>query len=122
MAGLISACLEADLFIFIGTSGLVYPAAGLAAEAQGSGIRTCEINLEPSDNARQFDEALYGLVSEVVPRWVEECLLAVRTVIWDSEASDTVALRTLSGPLDSRVEFIPSHGSNLEFPVRRNPC
>ena len=50
------------------------------------------------------------------------CLLAVRAVIWDSEASATVGLQPLSGPLDSRVEFVPSHGSNLEFPVRRNPC
>ena len=49
-------------------------------------------------------------------------MLVVRTVIWDSEALDTVGLQPLSGTLDSRVEFIPSHDPNLEFPVRRNPC
>ena len=37
--------LEADLFVAIGTSGSVYPAAGFVAEARGHGIRTCEINL-----------------------------------------------------------------------------
>jgi NAD-dependent deacetylase len=68
------AMLRADLFVAVGTSGSVYPAAGFVAEARGHGIRTCEINLEPSDNARQFDEGLYGPASEVVPRWVEEVL------------------------------------------------
>jgi len=66
-AGLIGA----DLFVSIGTSGSVYPAAGFVAEARAAGIRTCEINLEPSDNARTFDERRYGPASEVVPAWVE---------------------------------------------------
>jgi NAD-dependent deacetylase len=52
--------LGADLFVAIGTSGSVYPAAGLVSEARGHGIRTCEINLQPSDNARLFDEAHNG--------------------------------------------------------------
>ena len=43
--------MEADLFVAIGTSGSVYPAAGFVAEARAAGIRTCEINLEPSDTA-----------------------------------------------------------------------
>ena len=66
--------LGADLFVSIGTSGSVYPAAGFVSEARGRGIRTCEINLEPSENARQFDDARYGAASEVVPRWVETVL------------------------------------------------
>src|SRR3712207_7938500 len=49
-------------------------AAGFVSEARGHGIRTCEINLEPSDNARQFDEGRYGPASEVVPAWVEQVL------------------------------------------------
>ena len=61
-------------FVSIGTSGSVYPAAGFVSEARGHGIATCEINLEPSDNARQFDHGRYGLASEVVPKWVDEML------------------------------------------------
>jgi NAD-dependent deacetylase len=62
---------RADLFVAVGTSGSVYPAAGLVAEARAAGIRTCEINLKPSDNALLFDEHRYGLASEAVPAWVE---------------------------------------------------
>ena len=47
--------------------------AGLS-EARAAGIRTCEINLEPSDNARHFDETRYGPAGEAVPRWVESIL------------------------------------------------
>ena len=65
---------ESDLFVAIGTSGAVYPAAGFAAQARRLGVRTCELNLEPSDNARAFDERRYGPATEVVPRWVEEML------------------------------------------------
>jgi NAD-dependent deacetylase len=65
---------EADLFVAIGTSGSVYPAAGFVGEARRMGIRTCEINLEPSDNARAFDERIYGPAGEVVPAWVEAVL------------------------------------------------
>jgi NAD-dependent deacetylase len=68
------ALLAADLFVAIGTSGSVYPAAGFVSEARGHGIRTCEINLEPSDNARQFDERRYGPASEAVAAWVEQVL------------------------------------------------
>jgi NAD-dependent deacetylase len=63
-----------DLFVAIGTSGSVYPAAGFVSEARSLGIRTCEINLEPSDNARAFDERRYGPASEAVPAWVEAVL------------------------------------------------
>ncbi len=67
------------LFVSIGTSGNVYPAAGFVAEAkQVAGARTVELNLEPSEGARLFDEARYGPATEVVPAFVEE-LLAGRT-------------------------------------------
>ena len=69
-----AALLAADRFVSIGTSGSVYPAAGFVSEARRAGIRTCEINLEPSDNARHFDETHYGPAGEVVPRWVESVL------------------------------------------------
>jgi NAD-dependent deacetylase len=65
---------KADLFVAIGTSGAVYPAAGFVAEARAHGIRTCEINLEAADNAELFDEQRLGAASETVPAWVEEML------------------------------------------------
>jgi NAD-dependent deacetylase len=63
---------KADLFVAIGTSGAVYPAAGFVAEARAYGMRTCEINLEAADNAQLFDEQRLGPASETVPAWVEE--------------------------------------------------
>ena len=56
--GAIEAALRAaDRFVAIGTSGAVYPAAGFVALARSLGASTCEINLEPSDNARLFRRA-----------------------------------------------------------------
>jgi NAD-dependent deacetylase len=63
-----------DLFVATGTSGSVYPAAGFVTRLAGGVIRTCEINLEPSDNARQFDETSYGPASEAVPAMVERLI------------------------------------------------
>jgi len=73
------ALAEADLFVSIGTSGSVYPAAGFVAEARAMGIATCEINLEPSANAYVFDEKLYGPASEVVPGWVARVLVDLQS-------------------------------------------
>ncbi len=69
---------SADLFVAIGTSGSVYPAAGLVQEARMMGLRTCELNLEPSDNAHIFDERAYGKASDVVPEFVERVLAELR--------------------------------------------
>jgi len=63
-----------DLFVSIGTSGSVYPAAGFVAEARQAGAHTVELNLDPSDGARQFAEAHYGPATEVVPAFVETLL------------------------------------------------
>ena len=65
---------SADLFVAIGTSGTVYPAAGFVAEAANAGARTMEINLEPSNVAGQFDEVIHGPATETVPAWVERVL------------------------------------------------
>ena len=65
---------HADLFVAIGTSGAVYPAAGFVAEARAQGVPTCEINLEAAENAFLFDDARYGPASKIVPAWVEELL------------------------------------------------
>ena len=64
----------ADLFVAIGTSGAVYPAAGLVDTARTRGIRTCELNLEPSHNAGAFDECRYGPATEIVPAYVDDLL------------------------------------------------
>jgi len=65
---------DADLFVAIGTSGTVYPAAGFVGEARAMGIPTLELNLEPSDTAGIFDEARFGPATEIVPAWVDEAL------------------------------------------------
>nr|WP_282568975.1 NAD-dependent deacylase [Aliiroseovarius sp. S2029] len=64
----------ADLFVAIGTSGNVYPAAGFAAEAQSAGVETIELNLEPSATANSFDTARFGPATRIVPLWVAEIL------------------------------------------------
>lgn len=64
------ALMRADLFVSIGTSGSVYPAAGFVAEARALGIATMELNLEPSENAYLFTETRYGPAGEIVPAWV----------------------------------------------------
>ncbi len=63
-----------DLFVSIGTSGAVYPAAGIVQEAGRAGARTLELNLEESLGSRMFSEIRLGKASEVVPAWVEEVL------------------------------------------------
>ncbi len=68
------ALARADHFVAIGTSGAVYPAAGFVAIARRAGVATCEINLEPSDNADAFDARRYGRASEETPKWVDEVL------------------------------------------------
>ena len=63
------AVTQADLFVAIGTSAEVYPAAGLVELAQGE---TLEINLEPSARANAFDDHRFGPATQVVPAWVAE--------------------------------------------------
>ncbi len=72
----ITAALEGcDLFLSIGTSGSVYPAAGFVEEARQNGkAHTVELNLEPSEGHSLFAERLYGPASEVVPAFVERVL------------------------------------------------
>jgi len=73
----IGAALEAcDIFVSIGTSGQVYPAAGFVAEVAGR-ARTVELNLEPSAGTELFAEAHHGPATEVVPRFVRELLGSV---------------------------------------------
>jgi NAD-dependent deacetylase len=68
----IERALEAcDLFVSIGTSGAVYPAAGFVQAARYAGARTVEINLEPTSGARLFDEGVYGPATQAVPAFFE---------------------------------------------------
>ncbi len=66
-----AALARCDLFVSIGTSGAVYPAAGFVQLARMAGARTVEINLEPTQGARLFDEGVYGPASETVPGFFE---------------------------------------------------
>ncbi|ALB66445.1 Sir2 family NAD+-dependent deacetylase [Cronobacter dublinensis] len=68
------ALAHADVFIAIGTSGHVYPAAGFVHEAKLQGAHTVELNLEPSQVGSEFEEKHYGLASQVVPEYVEKLL------------------------------------------------
>ncbi len=63
-----------DLFLSIGTSGTVYPAAGFVMEARSAGAHTVELNLEPSEGASMFAQAIHGPATKVVPAFVDELL------------------------------------------------
>jgi NAD-dependent deacetylase len=69
-----SVLAKADVFVSIGTSGSVYPAAGFVAAARRAGAATIELNLEPSDGAQLFDRANYGPATTVVPAFVSDLL------------------------------------------------
>ncbi|WOI56953.1 NAD-dependent deacylase [Palleronia sp. LCG004] len=67
---------DATLFVAIGTSGTVYPAAGFVDIARSAGVPTLELNLEPSGGV--FDAGRYGRASRIVPDWVDEVLSRIR--------------------------------------------
>ena len=62
------------IFVSIGTSGNVYPAAGFAREARSCGAHVVELNMEPSRVADMFHDGRYGPAGQVVPAWVDEVL------------------------------------------------
>jgi NAD-dependent deacetylase len=66
---------RADLFVSIGTSGAVYPAAGYVQTARYVGARTLEMNLEPSQGSLFFHESRIGRAGDLVPAWVDEMLV-----------------------------------------------
>jgi len=74
MDEILSDLVEADLFVSIGTSGNVYPAAGFVAEARAQGAHTVELNLEPSAGASLFDECHHAPATEIVPAFVQQLL------------------------------------------------
>ncbi len=74
-----AALRRADLFVSIGTSGAVYPAAGFVRDASELGAATLELNLERSQGSAWFNETRLGPASVLVPAWVEEVLGAPRS-------------------------------------------
>jgi NAD-dependent deacetylase len=70
------ALMDCDLFVSIGTSGAVYPAAGFVQTARYAGARTLELNLEPSLGSVYFNETRTGPAGVLVPAWVDEVLAA----------------------------------------------
>ena len=69
-----AALRQADLFVSIGTSGAVYPAAGFVRDARDLGARTLELNLDRSEGSHWFHQSRQGRAGELVPRWVTEVL------------------------------------------------
>lgn len=65
-----------DIFVAIGTSGNVYPAAGFVQVARSMGAHTVELNLEPSETVSQFNETHFGPATQIVPAWVDQMLSA----------------------------------------------
>ena len=70
-----AAVARCDLFVSIGTSGAVYPAAGFVQTARHFGAHTLEMNLDPSEGSHFFHESRMGKAGELVPAWVEDVLV-----------------------------------------------
>ncbi len=73
----LAAIRGAGLFVSIGTSGSVYPAAGFVSEARAAGAPATELNLEASENAYLFTDSRYGPATKIVPAWAREILAAL---------------------------------------------
>ncbi|CCW60610.1 unnamed protein product [Phytomonas sp. EM1] len=65
---------KTELFVCIGSSGQVYPAAGFVTRARFAGAKTLEINIEKTGDYNDFSKTLIGKASEVVPKWVDSML------------------------------------------------
>jgi NAD-dependent deacetylase len=74
MGRIYRALATCDLFVSIGTSGNVYPAAGFVVEARGADARSIELNLEPSLGSSLFHESRLGRAGDLVPALVRELL------------------------------------------------
>ncbi|NCP64234.1 MAG: NAD-dependent protein deacylase [Paraglaciecola sp.] len=69
-----TALWHCDLFLSIGTSGNVYPAAGFVQLAVSAGAHCVELNLEPSAGQNLFSEHHYGVASKIVPAYLQNLL------------------------------------------------
>jgi NAD-dependent deacetylase len=80
-----AALSRADLFVSIGTSGAVYPAAGFVQIARHHGAWALELNLEPSVGSSMFSESRMGPAGELVPAWVEEMLKSSPSLLGEGD-------------------------------------
>ncbi|WP_419815661.1 NAD-dependent deacylase [Glacieibacterium sp.] len=78
MAEIEEALAACDLFVSIGTSGAVYPAAGFVDVARRAGAATLELNLDPSAGTSMFDTARHGPAGILVPAWVDGLLASIK--------------------------------------------
>ena len=69
---------DCELFVSIGTSGAVYPAAGFVQMAKALDKQTLELNLERSQGSHFFDDSRLGPASTLVPQWVDEILSSIK--------------------------------------------
>lgn len=79
MERIYAALARCDLFVSIGTSGAVYPAAGFVAEARSAGAHCLELNLERSEGSHWFHETRLGPAGTLVPAWVDALLARADT-------------------------------------------
>ncbi len=68
------AVYRCDLFVSIGTSAAVYPAAGYSDLARQLGAKTVELNLAPSEKSGDFDKSILGPATQLVPQFFQELL------------------------------------------------
>jgi NAD-dependent deacetylase len=74
MEAILNAVETCEVFIVVGSSGHVYPAAGLVDQANNAGARTILVNLEAPINASAFDEILLGPAGELLPQLVDRLI------------------------------------------------
>lgn len=74
MEDIYDALEHCGLFLSIGTSGNVYPAAGFVQVAKQCGARTVELNLDPTHSSSAFDESIHGFAGEIVPTFIDNLL------------------------------------------------
>lgn len=74
MDAIIERLAHCDLFLSVGTSGHVYPAAGFVDIARGAGAHTVELNLDRTDVASAFAQTIRGRASQSVPAYVDNLL------------------------------------------------
>ncbi|WP_423605825.1 NAD-dependent deacylase [Sphingomonas sp. MS122] len=74
MEAIDAAIARADLFVSIGTSGAVYPAAGFVRTARYHGADTLELNLDRSEGSAWFAQSRLGPAGTLVPEWVDSLL------------------------------------------------
>ncbi|WP_084028056.1 Sir2 family NAD+-dependent deacetylase [Magnetospirillum gryphiswaldense] len=75
MEQIMAALMSCDLFVSVGTSGNVYPAAGFVAQVRRLGrAHTLELNLDPSEGANLFAESRHGPATRLVPEFIDQLL------------------------------------------------